>query len=212
MIAPNMATMLAFVATDAPVDPAGLTPLLREVATGSFNAVHVDSHPSTNDSLFLLATRRGPAAPNFPAALALTCKRLAWLIARDGEGATKVTTIHVTGASSDSAAQAIARRVAESALVRTALFGNDPNWGRFVSQVGNAPECGSVAGLVCRLQGVTVFENDAPTAFDRAAASKAMAAEDVLLELKLEEGSGSGVILTSDLGYRYVEVNAEYTT
>jgi glutamate N-acetyltransferase/amino-acid N-acetyltransferase len=212
MIAPNMATMLAFVATDAPVDPGALTPLLRRVATGSFNAVHVDSHPSTNDSLFLLATRRGPQAPAFDSALEATCKRLAWLIARDGEGATKVTTIRVTGAASDEAAQAIARRVAESALVRTALFGNDPNWGRFVSQVGNARDCGSVAGLVCKLQGITVFEKDAPTAFDRAAASRAMAAEDVLLELHLTEGAGSGVVLTSDLGYRYVEVNAEYTT
>jgi glutamate N-acetyltransferase/amino-acid N-acetyltransferase len=212
MIAPNMATMLAFVATDAPVDVATLGDRVRSVARSSFNAVHVDSHPSTNDSFFVIATRRGPEPETFAAALGVTCKRLAWLIARDGEGATKVTTIHVTGASSDEAAQAIARRVAESALVRTALFGNDPNWGRFVSQVGNAKECGSVAGLVCILQGITVFENDAPTAFDRTAASKAMAAEDVLLELRLTEGAGTGVVLTSDLGYRYVEVNAEYTT
>lgn len=212
MIAPNMATMLAFVATDAPVEVATLGDRVRSVARGSFNAVHVDSHPSTNDSFFVIATRRGPEPVHFGAALEATCKRLAWLIARDGEGATKVTTIHVTGAASDAAAQAIARRVAESALVRTALFGNDPNWGRFVSQVGNASECGSVRGLVCVLQGIPVFENDAPTAFDRAAASQAMAAEDVLLELRLTEGTGAGVVLTSDLGYRYVEVNAEYTT
>ena len=212
MIAPNMATMLAFVATDAPVDAGGLPALLRDVAVGSFNAVHVDSHPSTNDSLFLLATRRGTQEKAFSNALRDTCRRLAWLIARDGEGATKVTTIRVTGASSNEAAQAIGRRVAESALVRTALFGNDPNWGRFVSQVGNAKEVTSVAGLVCKVQGITVFENEAPTRFDRAEASKAMAAEDVLLELALTEGSGAGDILTSDLGYRYVEVNAEYTT
>ncbi len=212
MIAPNMATMLAFVATDAPVDAEGLPALLRDVAVGSFNAVHVDSHPSTNDSLFLLATRRGTQEKAFSNALRDTCRRLAWLIARDGEGATKVTTIRVTGASSNEAAQAIGRRVAESALVRTALFGNDPNWGRFVSQVGNAKEVTSVAGLVCKVQGITVFENEAPTRFDRAEASKAMAAEDVLLELALTEGSGAGDILTSDLGYRYVEVNAEYTT
>ncbi len=212
MIAPNMATMLAFVATDAPVDAVALPSLLRDVAVGSFNAVHVDSHPSTNDSLFVLATKRGEPTGAFSEALRRTCRRLAWLIARDGEGATKVTTIRVTGASSDEAAQAIGRRVAESALVRTALFGNDPNWGRFVSQVGNAKEVTSVAGLVCKVQGITVFENDAPTRFDRAAASKAMASEDVLLELALTEGNGSGDILTSDLGYRYVEVNAEYTT
>lgn len=218
MIAPNMATMLAFLATDAPVNACNLQALLAAAATASFNAVHVDSHASTNDSLFLIATRgeSGHRAhgvePGFFLALERTCRRLAWLIARDGEGATKVTTIKVSGASSHEAAQAIARRVAESALVRTALFGNDPNWGRFVSQVGNAKEVASVAGLRCRVQGITVFENDSPTTFDRAAASQAMAKEDVLLELELTEGAGEGVILTSDLGYRYVEVNAEYTS
>ena len=212
MIAPNMATMLAFVATDAPVDHARLPALVRDVARGSFNAVHVDSHPSTNDALFVLATRRGAQPETFAAALAQTCKRLAWLIARDGEGATKVTTIVVSGAADDGAAEAIARRVAESALVRTALFGNDPNWGRFVSQVGNAKECGSVEGLTCKLQGIPVFAHGVPAPFDREAARRAMAQEDVLLELVLTEGTGTGVVLTSDLGYRYIEVNADYTT
>ena len=97
-------------------------------------------------------------------------------------------------------------------LVRTALFGNDPNWGRFVSQVGNAKSVRSVAGLRCVLQGVTVFADGAPTPFDRAALSAAMRAEDVALDVFLAEGDGEATLMTSDLGYRYVEVNAEYTT
>jgi glutamate N-acetyltransferase/amino-acid N-acetyltransferase len=102
--------------------------------------------------------------------------------------------------------------VASSALVRTALYGNDPNWGRFTSQVGNSPDVRQPRALVCRLQGVEVFRNGEPTAFDRAALSEAMRREDVRLELALDEGAGEAYVLTSDLGYRYVEVNAEYTT
>jgi glutamate N-acetyltransferase/amino-acid N-acetyltransferase len=213
MIHPDMATMLAFVATDAAATPEALRDALPAIAARSFNAVHVDSHPSTNDTLLLFATGRGEgdltaATP----ALQRTAQRLAWLIARDGEGATKVTTVTVRGARDHAAARAVADLVAGSALVRTALFGNDPNWGRFVSQVGNSKAVRSVAGLRCALQGVAVFERGAPTAFDRAAMSTAMRAEDVALDITLTEGDGEAVLMTSDLGYRYVEVNAEYTT
>jgi glutamate N-acetyltransferase/amino-acid N-acetyltransferase len=187
--------------------------MLPRIARTSFNEVHVDSHPSTNDSYFLIATGRAAASSGDVApALERVSRRLAWLIARDGEGATKVTTITVRGARDDEAARRVADDVAASALVRTALFGNDPNWGRFVSQVGNSSAVASVAGLRCTLQGVTVFEDGAPTNFDRAAASRAMRAEDVSLEIELAEGAGSASLMTSDLGYRYVEVNAEYTT
>jgi glutamate N-acetyltransferase/amino-acid N-acetyltransferase len=211
MIHPNMATMLAFVGTDAAATSAELRAAILPIARESFNAVHVDTHPSTNDTFLLFATGKGDSTGWREPALSVS-RRLAWLIARDGEGATKVTTVEVRGAASDSSARAIADRIATSALVRTALFGNDPNWGRFVSQVGNAPEVRSVAGLRCILQGIVVFENGAPTAFDRAAASKAMATEDVSLVVQLADGEGRAVLLTSDLGYRYVEVNAEYTT
>jgi glutamate N-acetyltransferase / amino-acid N-acetyltransferase len=139
-------------------------------------------------------------------------RRLAWLIARDGEGATKVTTIDVRGARSDGDARAIAGRVAASALVRTALYGNDPNWGRFVSQVGNCPEAGDLSRLRCTLQGVVVFAQGEPTAFDRQQVSAAMAAEDVSLLLELADGHGEASLMTSDLGYRYVQINADYTT
>lgn len=217
MIQPDMATMLAFVATDVGLEPGELDRVARAVAARSFNAVHVDTHTSTNDTLFLLATGAGGALAEaergrWQEAAAGVCQRLAWLMARDGEGATKVTTIEVRGAASDEAAREVARHVAASALVRTALFGNDPNWGRFVSQVGNSKAVKDASGLRCVLQGITVFERGEPTAFDKAAASRAMAVEDVSLVLELAEGSGHAVLMTSDLGYRYVEVNAEYTT
>jgi glutamate N-acetyltransferase/amino-acid N-acetyltransferase len=210
MIHPNMATMLAFVGTDATASPAELAGAIAEIARESFNAVHVDTHPSTNDSFFLFATGRAQGDWRRPATT--VARRLAWLIARDGEGATKVTTIEIRGAETDAAARAIADRLASSALVRTALFGNDPNWGRFVSQVGNAPEVGAVDRLRCAIQGIVVFEDGAPRPFDRAAASRAMASEDVSLLIDLGHGPGRATLLTSDLGYRYVEVNAEYTT
>lgn len=212
MIEPNMATMLAFMATDLDLRSEQLKRALPGIAAASFNAVHVDSHTSTNDSFFLLSTRKVKPPTDWARLVEPTARRLAWLIARDGEGATKVTTIEVTGAATEDAARDIARRVATSALVRTALFGNDPNWGRFTSQVGNSKLLRHPRGLSCVLQGIEVFRNGEPTAFDRDAASKAMATEDVKLELKLQDGPGHAVVMTSDLGYRYVQVNAEYTT
>lgn len=212
MIAPDMATMLAFVATDAQLTHAQLAQALPGLAARSFNAVHVDSHTSTNDSLFLLATGRRPAPRDWVEALAPVFHRLAWLIARDGEGATRVTTIEVTGAADDATAREMARLVAASALVRTALFGADPNWGRFVSQLGNSRALRNPAAVSCVLQGLEVFRAGEPTDFDRAEAARAMRAEDVRLELRLGDGEGRASLMTSDLGYRYVEVNAEYTT
>lgn len=212
MIEPNMATMLAFLVTDLDLRAEQLRRALPSIAATSFNAVHVDTHTSTNDTLLLLSTRAVKATGDWARQVGQVARRLAWLIARDGEGATKVTSIEVSGAASDEAARRIAKLVASSALVRTALFGNDPNWGRFTSQVGNSPEVKNPLGLSCVLQGVEVFRQGEPTAFDRAQVSKAMAQEDVRLELKLADGPGRAVVMTSDLGYRYVEVNAEYTT
>ncbi len=224
MIEPNMATMLAFVGTSASATPEELTRALPRIARASFNAVHVDTHTSTNDMFLLFSTARilnkgngdgdgdgNSGAPWEPIA-SRVARRLAWLIARDGEGATKVTTIDVRGALSDDAADQVAREIARSALVRTALFGNDPNWGRFVSQVGNSAHVRDVTRLRCDLQGTTVFERGEPTAFDKSDLSRRMATDDVSLILDIGEGPGRASLMTSDLGYRYVEVNAEYTT
>jgi glutamate N-acetyltransferase / amino-acid N-acetyltransferase len=221
MIHPNMATMLAFVATDADLSSAHLAAAIPHISASSFNAVHVDTHASTNDTFVALALRLQRSDANVARqrdtavhveAIASVANRLAWLIARDGEGATKVTTIHVRGARTDVAARNIANLVASSALVRTALYGNDPNWGRFVSQVGNSRDVTSIDGLRCMLQGITVFEDGAPSAFDRDAVALAMNCEDLELVLELNEGDGGARLMTSDLGYKYVEVNAEYTT
>ncbi len=212
MIQPNMATMLSFVATNVELRAEVIKRALPGIAAGSFNAVHVDTHTSTNDTFLMLSRRSVKSDPSWSKRAEEVARRLAWLIARDGEGATKVTTIEVTGAATDDAAQAIAQRVAASALVRTALYGNDPNWGRFTSAVGNAPEVRDARSLSCVLQGIEVFKAGEPAAFDKAAASKAMAVEDVRLELKLKDGPGKASLMTSDLGYRYVQVNAEYTT
>ena len=213
MIEPDMATMLAFVGTDLALEPAALAAQIRGVAARSFNAVHVDTHASTNDTFLMFATGR-VTAPGFEAAPALSevAERLAWLIARDGEGATKVTRVRVRGAGSEADARAMARALAHSALVRTALFGNDPNWGRFVSAVGNVRPAPDPAQVRCTLQGVVVFDRGAPLPFDRAALSAAMQSERVELELAVGSGPCEATVLTSDLGYRYVEVNAEYTT
>lgn len=212
MIEPNMATMLAFIATDLDVRAEQIRRALPSIAASTFNALHVDTHTSTNDTLLLVSTRSVKASGDWARQVEKVALRLAWLIARDGEGATKVTSIEVSGAASDEAARRIAKLVASSALVRTALYGNDPNWGRFTSQVGNSPDVKNPLGLCCVLQGVEVFRQGEPTSFDRAQVSKAMAQEDVRLELKLTDGPGKAVVMTSDLGYRYVEVNAEYTT
>jgi glutamate N-acetyltransferase/amino-acid N-acetyltransferase len=215
MIEPNMATMIALAGCDLAIEPGDLAQAATTVAARTFNAVHVDSHTSTNDTLLLFATGTNKAAvspSSWAAAFERVSHRLAWLIARDGEGATKVTTVDVVRAPSEAVARDIARRIAHSALVRTALYGNDPNWGRFVSAAGNSELEVDFSRLVCRLQGTVVFERGEPTAFDRAAASHAMVTDDVSLEIDLGAGNASARVLTSDLGYRYVEINAEYTT
>lgn len=214
MIHPNMATMLAFCGVDAAATPESLQATLRNIAARSFNAVHVDTHASTNDTFLLFATgaRSRGNAEAVHGALAQVAQRLSWLIARDGEGATAVTTVSVTGARDDAAARRIADLVVSSALVRTALYGKDPNWGRFVSQVGNSPDLGDASKVSCSIQGTVVFERGEPLPFDGMALRKAMTTEDIALDISLGDGHGAAVIYTSDLGYRYIEVNAEYTT
>ncbi len=215
MIEPNMATMLAFVATDLVLPQAALASMANGAAAASFNAVHVDSHASTNDTFVVLATGASGRSVDHPVAagaIADVARRLAWLIARDGEGATKVTLVRVTGAPTGDVAREVARRIAHSALVRTALFGNDPNWGRFVSAAGNSPHVQAGERLTCSVQGTRVFERGEPTAFDRAALARAMDDENVVVLVDLGDGLAEAEVLTSDLGYRYVEINAEYTT
>jgi glutamate N-acetyltransferase/amino-acid N-acetyltransferase len=216
MIAPNMATMLAFLTTDADVRPGVLQSHLEQAVDATFNCITVDGDTSTNDMAIILANgasgvRIGPADEGFLRALRLVCEVLAKRIARDGEGATKLVTVRVTDCPGD--AKLVARTIAESPLVKTALFGNDPNWGRILAAAGRSgiefnPEQVSVS-----LAGHKVFEDGAAVCHDLEAVSEAMKAEEVEILVELGRmGGDNATVWTCDLTYDYVRINAEYTT
>lgn len=215
MIHPVLATMLAVVTTDYPLAPGSAGALLRPAVDASFNRISVDGDCSTNDAVVLLANgasgaRRDDAA--FADALGEVCASLARQVVADGEGATVLLEIAVAGAADDGEADAIARRVATSPLVKTAAFGRDPNWGRVLAAAGSAPVAGGFARLdperlEVSFDGVPVFRAGAPTG-----AVPTLEGTVCRIALELGLGSGSAGYLSSDLSYEYVRVNAEYTT
>lgn len=219
MIGPKMATTLAFLATDAQVGAALLRESLRHAIQASYNRAMVDGHMSTNDFALLLANGASgvkvtepEALGEFESALSTVCLDLASQIVRDGEGATKRIELIITGARNDEIADGIARTIAMSSLVRTAIFGNDPNWGRIVSAVGYAPGVKDISRLRCKINGTLVYRDGTPTKFDAAKLSNAMKAERVTIEVELGEGHGEAFLQASDLTHDYVTINAEYTT
>jgi glutamate N-acetyltransferase/amino-acid N-acetyltransferase len=222
MIAPNMATMLGFLTTDIAISPGLLDKALREAVSVSFNCLTVDGDTSTNDSCFLLAsgaagnppiTEHGRDYAVFTDALTHVCIYLAKEIARDGEGATKLVTVRVVNAPNDKAARQVAKTIAESPLVKTALFGNDPNWGRILAAAGRAGVPFDPKRATADLAGTRIFAEGTPTRFDGPALSKAMAAKEVEIVVDLgTEGNGSGTVYTCDFSYDYVRINAEYHT
>ncbi len=222
MIAPNMATMLGFITTDAAIAPALLDQALREAVQVSFNCLTVDGDTSTNDSCFLLASgaagnpaivEHGRDFDVFTDALTHVCIYLAKEIARDGEGATKLVTVRVLNAPDDAAARQVAKTIAESPLVKTALFGNDPNWGRILAAAGRAGVPFDPKRATADLAGTRIFAEGTPTRFDGPALSKAMAAKEVDIVVDLgTEGTGTGTVYTCDFSYDYVRINAEYHT
>jgi glutamate N-acetyltransferase/amino-acid N-acetyltransferase len=218
MIHPRLATMLAVVTTDYPLDPGEPVELLRAAADASFNRISVDGECSTNDAVVLLANgasgvlRTPETDADFAAALGSVCAELARQIVEDGEGATVLLEIRVGGAVSDDEAVAVARRIATSPLVKTAAFGRDPNWGRVLAAAGSAPWNSGFARLetdklTVAFDGTTVFEQGAPTGLVPDLAKTA-----VTIELDLGLGAGEAAYLASDLTYDYVRLNAEYTT
>ncbi len=223
MIEPNMATMLAFLVTDAAIAPNYLQRLLREAAAQSFNRVSVDGEGSTSDMALLFAngvagnalikSDRAPGAKAFAQALNSLTRELAQSIARDGEGATKLVTVQVTGAVSQGEAERAARRIANSLLVKTAVFGGDPNWGRILQTVGAEGLKLELSRAAVRIGGVAVFQTGrpcGPAAVKRAA--EKLQEKEVLLAVHLGVGQGSAEVWTCDLSYDYVRINAEYTT
>ncbi len=226
MIGPNMATMLGVLVTDFPLSASDAQQVLGRVADCSFNCISVEGHTSTNDSLVLLSSNPLPEAneatpqeadstalKSFEIALADLCIELAKQIPADGEGATHLIELAITGAGDDASAARIAKTIAQSALVKTAVTGADPNWGRIVSAAGYAGEPLETEFIDLKIQGTQVYANGAPVPFDAATASAAMRDSfEVLLELKVGRGPGAARFWTSDLTAEYVHFNSDYTT
>ena len=218
MIGPNMATMLAFVLTDAPVDAADLAAIAPVAADCSFNCISVEGHTSTNDTLLILANGAGPkltggALDQFRRGVIEVCAELARAMAADAEGASHLVRIDVEGARTDAEARTIAKTVAESALVKTALFGADPNWGRIVSAAGYAGVPFEERELSLWLGEFLLYDKGTPLPFDAAAVSGYMKANrDLAMRLVFTHGFGRCTFYTCDLTYDYVRLNADYTT
>jgi glutamate N-acetyltransferase/amino-acid N-acetyltransferase len=210
MLAPNMATMLAVLTTDAQVDAERLQASLRSAVQTSFNALSVDGCTSTNDTVIVLASGRAgpPANPAaFDDALAAACANLAGQMAGDAEGATKVVRIWVTGAASDEDAATAARKVAESQLVKCSLYGEDPYWGRVVSELGSAGIAFDPDTVSITYGDTTVCRNGIATDHDAAQALAHLAQREISITADLGLGTGRGTILTNDLTHAYIDEN-----
>ena len=209
MLAPHMATMLAVCTTDAAVDGQTLQQALREAVDASFNAITVDGGTSTNDTVLVLASGLG-ASPT-PDALAKTlteaCQSLAEQMVADAEGATKVAHIRVRGAVSNEAAHVAARKVADSMLVQCSLFGEDPYWGRIVSELASAGTPFDIDRVSVAYGGTVVCSAGEATPHDAAAVAAHMAGRHIQIECDLGLGAGDAVVLGTDLGYGYIDEN-----
>jgi len=218
MIHPQMATMLAFLTTDAPIDPADLRALLHPAVERTFNQVSVDGDTSTNDAVIVLANGAAGGAPingadrdAFADALETVCRELAIAIAADGEGARHLIEVTVSGAPDDRAARAVARTVAASSLVKTAVHGADPNWGRIAAAAGRSGVELEPERLRICIGDVAVYDG-APLAFDAGRAQAVLRGEVVPIVVELALGSGHGTAWGCDLSAEYVAINSEYTT
>ncbi len=221
MIHPNMATMLAVITTDARVEHVRLDRCLRAAVAHSFNRISVDGDMSTNDTVLVLASGASRSGVEdegegaFTAALTQVCASLARQIARDGEGATRLVELRITGGASEAQAHRVGDAIACSPLVKTAIHGNDPNWGRILAAAGYSgaaiePEC--VRLWFGERDEVQLLERGLPVPFDAARASALLRADPAIVHLELGLGTASAVVWTCDLSAEYVRVNADYTT
>ncbi|MDH5764225.1 MAG: bifunctional glutamate N-acetyltransferase/amino-acid acetyltransferase ArgJ [Nitrospinota bacterium] len=222
MIQPNMATMLAFLASNIRIDKRTLRRALKEAVDPTFNCITVDGETSTNDMVLLMANGQAGNAPvkagsqgykDFVSALTHVCKTLAFKIVEDGEGATKFVTFKVSGAKTRKQAEQIGKRLANSLLVKTALFGEDPNWGRIIAAVGSA-------GVPILPEKLEVLLNETPLVkngqqvkgVSQSSLQKIMKKKQIGIAIDLHMGKASAETYTCDLSYDYVRINAEYTT
>ena len=223
MIMPNMATMIAAITTDAPVAPDALHEALRRAVASSFNKVTVDSDTSTNDCCFVFAS--GAAAPHeppfemgspafdmFERALCVVCGMLARAMAADGEGATRLVTVRVAGAANEEDADKAARTVANSPLVKTAIFGHDANWGRIAGALGRSGARFEQGDVSIDIMGIPVLRGGLPTGFDEDEALRRFERPEIDIDVDLGAGSASTVIWTCDFSHEYVTINGDYRT
>ncbi len=219
MIAPDMATMLGFIFTDAAVAPAFLQTALSEANLATFNCITVDSDTSTSDTVLAFATgtaipltsHNDPGGDAFQAALTDLCRQLAQFVVRDGEGATKFITIAVTGAESDKSAHRIAMSIANSPLVKTAIAGEDANWGRVVMAVGKAGEPADRDTLAISFGNVQVAANGLVVeGYDEAPVAAHLKGSEIDICVELGIGDGSATVWTCDLTHGYISINADY--
>ena len=220
MIHPNMATMLAYIATDAAIDQSVLQPMLAEAMTTSFNAISVDGDTSTNDACVLLASGASgvqvesntPEATQMQAAITAVSNYLAREVVLDGEGATKLVEIRVEQAVNEQQARTIADTIASSPLVKTALFAADPNWGRILAAVGRAPvEQLDIQALRIWLDDVCIVSGGGrDPEYHEAAGQRVMHQAEFMIRVELQQGTATASVLTCDLSYDYVKINADY--
>ena len=221
MICPELATMLAFITSDADISPALLRRALRAAADRSFNCITVDGDMSTNDTVLVLANgasgnkrivRPGRSFDQFARALEFVCIHLAKMIVRDGEGATKFVEIVVRGAANDAEARAVGRAVGNSPLVKCAIHGGDPNWGRIICRAAGCGVRFDAARTRLHIGGKLAFDRGVPAGTALAELEAAMQATDITIELDLGLGRGRATVWTCDLSREYVRINADYHT
>ncbi len=222
MIAPDMATMLVFVVTDAAIAPPVLQALLARHVETSFNAITVDSDTSTSDTLLVFATGASgaplierlddPRLAAFETAFASVLTDLALQVVKDGEGAQKLIRVEVTGAASDASARTIARAIANSPLVKTAVAGGDANWGRVAMAVGKSGEPIALDRLAIRMGGVWTARDGGAVPYDEAAVDAAFASRNVDILVDVGAGTGGSVVWTCDLTHGYIAINGDYRT
>ncbi|MEE8457973.1 MAG: bifunctional glutamate N-acetyltransferase/amino-acid acetyltransferase ArgJ [Acidimicrobiia bacterium] len=212
MVRPNMATMLAFITTDAIVAPDGLADALGAGVDASFNSLNIDGCESTNDTVIVMASGDSGVAPDpmeFATALEDLCRDLALQMAKDAEGASRVVTLDVVGASDDSQARYFGRLVTDSALVRSSFYGGDVNWGRILGALGTADAGIDPDAIAISYEGVEVFSSGAQADFDEASLLEGMETGDFTIGIDLGDGPGSAHIVTTDLTPDYVIFNGE---
>ncbi|MCP8966993.1 bifunctional glutamate N-acetyltransferase/amino-acid acetyltransferase ArgJ [Ectobacillus ponti] len=221
MIHPNMATMLGFVTTDANIDSAVLQAALSKITDVTFNQITVDGETSTNDMVVVMAsglagnealTPEHPEWEKFYQALQLTCRDLAKLIAKDGEGATKLIEVRVDGAVSAESARMAAKKVVGSALVKTAVHGEDANWGRIISALGHSEAPMDPRKVDIAIGPITVLKQSEPQPFSEEEATRYLQGDTIVIHVNLNVGTASGMAWGCDLSYDYVKINACYRT